>query len=97
MQPSPARTAELPGFVAHQLFSVRQVADYLMISHQKVHELIRSGELNAYRFGPKKFKISDIALKEFLEKKKFNPARSAAQKSDEATADSAAFAYIKIS
>ena len=49
---------------------VREVAEILGISESLVRELIRSGQLTAYRYGPRKTVIYSDDLKTFRESRK---------------------------
>jgi len=51
-------------------YTVAQVAEILKIRKNYIYDLIYKGQLEAVRLSEKRFRISDDALKEYLEKQK---------------------------
>ncbi len=53
-----------------KFYTVAQVAEMLKIRKNYIYDLIYKGELEAVRLSEKRFRISDDALKEYLDKQK---------------------------
>lgn len=49
-----------------RLFTVTETCDYLGITRQRVYDLIKTGELRAFRLGSGTFRIPESALDAFL-------------------------------
>jgi excisionase family DNA binding protein len=56
--------------VDEELYTPQEVADYLKVDVRTVYRWLREGELNALRFR-REYRITESALKEFLEAHQF--------------------------
>ncbi len=53
-----------------KLYSVREVADLLSIHSDNVYNMIKRGEMYAIRLGPRRTRIPESALREWMEARK---------------------------
>jgi excisionase family DNA binding protein len=60
--------------VDERYLTLPEVAERLKVSRRTIYRWIESGDLNAYQFG-REYRITESALKEFLEAHRARPKR----------------------
>ena len=53
-----------------KIYSVKEIKNHFGVSRQSVWNWIRSGNLKAFKFGLKEWRIKESELKKFIENKK---------------------------
>ena len=57
--------------VDEQLYTPREVADYLKVDVRTVYRWLREGEMNAIRF-QREYRVAESDLRDFLEARRFH-------------------------
>jgi excisionase family DNA binding protein len=57
--------------VDEQLYTPREIADYLKVDVRTVYRWLREGEMNAIRF-QREYRVAESDLKDFLEARRFH-------------------------
>lgn len=62
-----------PELPTKRSYRVREIARYTGFSRWSIHEAINSGQLQAFRQGSRTLRISDTALREYLNSIVYDP------------------------